>query len=419
MVTNNLSERTFLLSDLIGLKAYLGKKRIGKLADIVIADAGRAPEVTHLLISRPYGDKTLTVPWAKVGELGPRTVDLMIEATAPYEREPGPGQVLLKDHLLDKKVLDCNDDEVEVVYDIKLALRRGRLFATDIDCSRAAFLRRIGLKRLSNWVRDIAISIKDDTIPWSYVQRLPEDIGSFKGDVRLNVLKEKLPEIHPVDLADILEELGQDERLAIFNQLETEHASDTLEEVEPRVQRELIAALDKKRAAELINDMTPAQAADILSVLPAPDADALLKMLDVQDAGKIRHLLDHHDDIIANFATAHTICFPPQMTIGDVFREYRNKAGSADVVMYIYVVDEIGKLLGVLDIRELLQARPEERLQDVMTTNLVTLNANTTVKDAVKLFVRYSLRAIPIVDDGGMMIGAIPYRDVMNLQQAA
>ena len=109
--------------------------------------------------------------------------------------------------------------------------------------------------------------------------------------------------------------------------------------------------------------------------------------------------------------------FPPQMTIRDVFREYRNKAGSADVVMYIYVVDEGAKLVGVLDIRELLQARYEDRLEDVMTTNLVTLNAKTALKDAAKLFVRYSFSAIPIVDDDGVMIGAIPYRDVMDLQQ--
>ncbi len=413
---NNGIERTFLLSDLIGLRACLGKKRIGKLADVVISDAAKAPEVTHLLVSRPYGDKSLMVPWAKVGELGESTVNLLIEQPASYEGEPGPGQVLLKDHLLDKKVLDCEDDEVEVVYDIKLALRRGRLYVTDIDCSRAGFLRRIGLKRLSNWVRNIASSIKDDTIPWSYVQRLPEDIGSFKGDVRLNVLKAKLPEIHPVDLADILEELDQDERLAIFSQLDTEQASDTLEEVEPRVQRELVAALDKKRAAELINDMTPAQAADILAVLPAPEAEALLSLIDVQDAGKIRHLLEHHDDSIENFATAHYIALPPQMTIKDVFHEYRDRAGKADVVMYVYVVDEGGKLIGVLDIREILQAQPENRLEDVMTTNLVTLNAKTAVRDAAKLFVRYSFRAIPIVDDMGVMTGAIPYRDVMDLQ---
>jgi Mg/Co/Ni transporter MgtE len=79
----------------------------------------------------------------------------------------------------------------------------------------------------------------------------------FRPHSKLNLLKAKLHEIHPVDLADILEELSRGERMALFRHLETEHASDTLEEIEPRVQRELIAALSKGRATELIEDMTP------------------------------------------------------------------------------------------------------------------------------------------------------------------
>jgi len=412
----NALEKTYLLSDLIGLRAMIGEKKIGKLNDVVVTEAGKIPEVTHLFVTRPFGDKPLMIPWDRVKELAEKTVVLDIDRPESFEGEPGAGQVCLKDHLLDKKILDCDDDEVEVVYDIKLALRQGRLYASDVDCSRAAFLRRIGLKTLSNFVREIAAKIKDDTIPWTYVQRLPEDITSFKGNVKLNVLKDKLPEIHPVDLADILEELDQDERLAIFNQLDTEQASDTLEEVEPRVQRELISALEKKRAAELINDMTPAQAADILAVLPTKDAEIILGMIDTIEAGKIRHLLVHHDDRIVNFATHHFIAFPPGMTIAQLLKEYRLVAATADVVMYVYVRDDDGKLLGVIDIKEILQAKPEETLDEVMTTNLVTLSAEASVKEAAKLFNRYSFRAIPIVDAADAIVGAIPYRDIMNLQ---
>jgi len=412
---NNQTERTYLLSDLIGLPAMLGGKRIGKLADVVVTEQGKLPEVTHLLVNRPYGHKSLMVPWTMITELDRRLV-LGVATAAEVEGEPADGQVCLKDHLLDKKVLDCDDDEVEVVYDIKLALRNGKLYATDVDCSRAAFLRRIGLKRLANLVRDIASRIKDDTIPWTYVQRLPEDISGFKGDVKLNVLKAKLPEIHPVDLADILEELDPEERLAIFNELETEHASDTLEEVEPRVQRELIAALDEKRAAELINDMTPAQAADILAVLPAADVDGILQLIDAEEARKIQHLLEHHDDTIVHFATTHVIALPPKTTIRQVLADFRRLAKNADVVMYVYVIDDNRKLTGVIDIKEILQANPGDHLEDVMTANVVTLRADATVKEAAKLFVRYSFRAIPIVDESEVLVGAIPYRDVMDLQ---
>ena len=153
--------------------------------------------------------------------------------------------------------------------------------------------------------------MKRETLSWSYVQPLPEHIGSFKGDVKLNILKEKLPEIPPVDLADILEELSGEQRLAIFSELDTAHASDTLEEIEPRVQRELISSIKKERAAELINAMTPAQAADILAILPATETDEIMKLIDKENAQKIQYMLDKHDEKIINYATTNLSSLPP------------------------------------------------------------------------------------------------------------
>lgn len=234
--------------------------------------------------------------------------------------------------------------------------------------------------------------------------------------MKLNVLKAKLPDIHPADLADILEELNHDKRLAIFSELETEHASDTLEEIEPRVQRELIAALTKERAAELIKDMTPAQAADVLAVLPATDVNAILELMDGEDVGKIRRILEHHEDKIADFATSRFISFPEQTSVQDVLGEYRFVAATADVWVYIYVVDARRKLLGVLDLQDVLKADPGDSLADLMTTNFVTLHVDDTVKDAAKLFDRYGFQAIPIVDADNLMIGVITFRDVMDLK---
>jgi len=84
--------------------------------------------------------------------------------------------------------------------------------------------------------------------------------------------------------------------------------------------------------------------------------------------------------------------------------------------MYVYVVDEDRKLLGVLNGKELLHAEPSAHLSDQMTTNLITLNTESTIKDASKLFARYGFRAIPIVDERESIIGVIPYRDVMDLK---
>ena len=302
-----------------------------------------------------------------------------------------------------------------MVYDVKLTARNGLLYATDVDCSRAGFLRRIGLKRVSNFIRGLADSISSDTIPWTYVQRLPPTIGSFKGNVKLNVLKAKLPEIHPVDLADILEELDHEQRLAIFSALETEQASDTLEEIEPRVQRQLVSSLSIDRTAELVEAMTPAQAADLLAALPAPDIDLILERIAAPEAERIRFLVEHHEEQISAYTTPRTIAYRPDAMVREVVRTYRHQARKADVVMYVYVIDADGNLQGVVDIRELLQAELTDRLSDIMTRNIVVLQETDSVADARKLFARYGFRAIPVVDEGNLLKGVIPYRDVMQL----
>jgi CBS domain-containing protein len=408
---------SFLLSDLIGRKVRAGGRRIGRLGDLVAVEIGRLPEITHLLVNRSFGYRSLLVPWANVLSLDAGgAVEIACDSPERFEGEPAEGQICLADHVLDKKVLDCDDDEVEVVYDIRLTARNGLLYATEVDCSRAGFLRRIGLKKVSDFIRGLAASMSSDTIPWTYVQRLPATLGSFAGNVKLNVLKTKLPEIHPVDLADILEELDHEQRLEIFSALDTEQASDTLEEMEPRVQRQLVSSLSVERTAELVEAMTPAQGADLLAAVAAKDADLILARLPPDQAARISFLLEHHDDQISAYITPRIITYRPEAAVRDVMRTYRHLARRADVINYVYVTDAENKALGVIDIRELLQAGLLDRLGAIMTTNMVTLRESDSVAEARRLFARYGFRAIPVVDGSDVLKGVVPYRDLMQLQ---
>jgi len=405
----------FFLSDLIGKKVFDGYKKIGKLRDIAIREQEKLPIVTHLIVHRPFGHKPLLVPWERVVAVNVQRIIIDLESVEQYEGEPAESQVLLNDHVLDKKVLDMDDNEIDIVHDVKLVLRNNILYVTDVDFSSYALLKRLGLKKL---VKLLGISglLKKETLSWSYVQPLPENIGIFKGNVKLNVLKEKLPEIHPVDLADILEELSEEQRLAIFNELETEHASDTLEEIEPRVQREIISSIKKERAAELINDMTPAQAADILAILPAEEADEILKLIDKENVQKVQYMLDKHEEKIINFSTSHFIKLPPHTQASQVLLQYREIAKDKDEIMYLYIVDERDTLLGVVDLKEVLQAKVDDKLEDIMTTSVISLNPENTLLEVSEMFSRYSFRAIPITDDQDKILGVVPYRDIMNLK---
>ncbi|HXW68561.1 MAG TPA: CBS domain-containing protein [Dissulfurispiraceae bacterium] len=410
-----LVEAVYFLSDIIGTKVFDHDRKIGKLRDIAIRENEKLPTVTHFIIHRPFGHKPLMVPWERVSLVTPREIIVDLESVEQYEGEPAESQVLLNDHILDKKVLDMDDNEIDVVYDVKLVLCNKILYVTDVDFSRYALLKRLGLKPLMKLLGKSDL-LKKETLSWSYVQTLPEDIGMFKGNVKLNVLKAKLPEIHPVDLADILEELNEEQRLAIFNELETEHASDTLEEIEPRVQRELIASIKKERAAELINDMTPAQAADILAILPAEEADEILKLINKENVQKIQYMLDKHEENIINFSTSHFIKLPPHTQVSQVLLQFREIARDKDTIMYLYIVDEKDTLLGVVDLREVLQAKVDAKLGEIMTTNVISLNPGNTLLEASEMFSRYSFRAIPVTDEHDVILGVIPYRDIMNLK---
>jgi len=380
---------------------------------LVIVETGKLPEVSQLLVRRPYGQPPLLVPWEKVVVISTNEIAIEAESLDALAQAPPSGAILLRDFILDKKILDMEGREVEVVYDVKLAFQAGKLYASEVDFSRHRLLRRLGLRHLSNF---FAQQRGDSTVSWLYVQRLPDDLGSFSGDVRLSVLKSKLHEMHPVDLADILEELDSGQRQALFNQLDPEHASETLEEIEPRVQRELMATMQQDRAARLIGKMSPAQAADILAILPAAEADGILDLMEPEDASKVRRIVEHHDENVLLFVTQEYIRLPPDTWVHQVLTDYRELAREKDVLTYVYVVDKDERLQGVVGLRELVAADSDQTLGALMTEQLITLHPNETLRDAVNAISRYGLRAIPVVDEERRLLGLVSDHDVRGLK---
>jgi magnesium transporter len=408
-------EHEFYLGEILNRRVFVKRHRIGRLGDLAIVETGKLPEVTQVIVTRPFGYPSLTVPWDKVLLISNNEVVLDIDeaATAQFERAPQEHLILLHDHILDKKILDMDDHEVEIVYDVKLAFQNGKLYASEVDFSRYRAIRRLGLHKLAKLLTD---RNKEDRVSWLYVQPLPQQLGSFAGNIKLKVPKAGLSEIHPVDLADILEELEGGQRVALFNALDAEQASDTLEEVEPRVQRELIRAIEKERAALLINEMSPAQAADILAILPRDQASGILKLLDREKSSKVEHIIEKHDDQILAYGSPELIRLPATTPAADVLDRYRELATGKDVVMYVYVTDANGVLKGVVDIREMVAANPGQTLGDIMTEHVIALPQDATLRDAAMLFERYSFRALPITDESDRLLAAVSLRDVRSLR---
>ena len=409
-------EEIFFLTDLLGARVYLNGRKVGKLKDMVALDQGKVAEVTHFQIVRPFGETPLLIPFPKVRSFSPREIIVDNGDPGSYVRELRPEEVPLRDYLIDKKVLDTEDREVEVVYDIRLVWTNGTLYVSDVDISRYGLLRRVGFRGLADYLYKRADEANKKLIPWSYVQPLSPQLGALQGNVKLSILKEELSEIHPADLADIVEKLDSGQRVTVLEGLETEHASDTLEEIDPAVQRDIVFSLRKERVAQLIGEMTSGQAADIVAVLPAAEKRKILELLEPTKVAKIEEILQKHETNILSFTSSKFIRCPPDMTVQRARRKFRELARSMDVGTYFDGGNEADKLLGVLNIKELFMAEDDVLLSNLMVKNVISLNPESTMKQAADAFIRYGFRALPVTDKNDIILGVVPYRDVMNLE---
>lgn len=406
------STRYLFLSQIIDKKVQTKKGiTVGKLKDLAISDDRHYAEVTSLVVERSLGRPPWNIPWGHVIDV---TAERTIIEEPPEGKYPeikhAADQLLLRDKVLDKRILDIEGFDVELVYDIRLLLVENKLFVIGADVGRQAFLRRLGLGRIAKSL--LENRSKEDIIPWKYVQPLPADITSTKGDVKLNITREGLKDIHPADLADILEELSQEERIPIFNALDSEVAAGALEETEPRVQREILASTSTDRVAKIFEHLSPVQIADIISVLPHEDSKEFIEMLKGDVASKVHLLVNEHEVPASTLAMPCFLGFPGDITVEEAFTRFRDEARRCDVTMYIYVVDDEQHLKGVIDINELLQADPKSRLEEIMTKNAITVGSDTMRSNVEVLFRKYRFRAIPIVDGKERMIGVIREKDV-------
>jgi len=407
----------FFLSEItnkpVVLKSGVG---IGKLKDIAVKINGSTyPEAVYIVVGRQWGHPDLWLPWQFVSQISERQTVVEINENLEKFTVIHEEFVLLDENIMDKKIIDMEDREVEIVYDLQLVYNDGKIFVTHVDASQAGLLRRMHLGFLNKWLYGKKES--PDLMPWQYVH-VPSDLGALQGRVRLNIQREKLKDIHPVDLADIIEELGHEEGAQIFESLEPEKAADTLEEIESRVQRQLIKSIRKDRIRDIFKSMTGAQLADLFSILPVEETNRLMENLDTEKAENIRNILSQREETIEYLISETYLAFPENMTVYDAFQRFRQEAHDRDVIMYIYVVDNENRLIGVIDIRELLKAQPDELLKNIMVENVITVEPTDAKDDVVDLFKRYYFRAIPVVDPQDRITGVIRFKDLFIAQNA-
>lgn len=384
------------------------KDRIGKLTDLVFHLLEPYPQVVGIYIEHGWGKPTEFVPWDKVAKIEDDAVFVQPSESGMYPPfVDQPGWILVDQHLMGRTILDMDGRRCEVVNDVLLVERNGRLFIADVDVSFNGFLRRIGLGRFS-WIRD-------RLIPWKYVQPLSVEDAIATDKVSLSITRRQVMELPSEDLADVLEELQGEEQEALFGVLDSEKAAETLAEAEPRVKRQIVEDLTDERAREIFSEMTVPQLADLFSVLPFDQVRELLDLLNAQVAHRVRNVLSEREPEADDIMSQDYVAMHRDASVYEALDYIRHSGREPRSISYVYVVNgDMRVLLGVVDLRELALAPDETLLGDIMTSPVVTAEKDTSREDLVEMFAKYHYRMLPIVDSEEHMLGVICYNDIMK-----
>lgn len=219
--------------------------------------------------------------------------------------------------------------------------------------------------------------------------------------------------LRPADMAEVFAELEDPQKLALLANLPPEESADILEELWDEEVAELVAALSNTDIVRIVDEMEPDEAADLLGDIDPVRAELLLQEL--EDEQEVRPLLIHTDDSAGGLMTSSFIALRRRMTAAEAIDAMREWAPEAEAIYYLFVVDARGRLAGVLDLRRLIVAEPETLLQDIMTTDVVSVPAGIDQEEAARIMVRYDLLALPVVDEDNILLGVITHDDIMDV----
>src|SRR5256884_384722 len=225
----------------------------------------------------------------------------------------------------------------------------------------------------------------------------------------------KLALLHPADIADIVEEMTADERIAVFQQLDLETAAEALQEVEPEMQAAIVSDLPEERAADILEEMDPDEAADLLQDLSEERREELVALMQKEEAQDVEEPLPYPEDSAGGIMTSDFLALPGELTAAKAIDLLREKKPDPALTYYLYVVDPQEKLEGVLSLRDLVVASPETKVTEIMDPNILKVSAETSKEDVASLIAKYDLLALPVVDARGRLRGTVTVDDVVEL----
>ncbi|MGB9663971.1 MAG: magnesium transporter [Ignavibacteria bacterium] len=248
-------------------------------------------------------------------------------------------------------------------------------------------------------------------------QLLKPEIKSLLNERRFDVLKEVLQEWPPADIAELIVELEEAERVIIFRLLNRELAADVFEYLDVDTQMELIKSMGKEDIAAILNEMDPDDRTALFEEIPAQALQQLLSLLSSEEKKIATTLLGYPENSIGRLMTPDYLAVKKDWTIQEVLDYIRKVGKGKETLNVVFVTDDKGKLLGTIDIRDILLASPEQKISEIYDENITPLNVFDDQEKAVSVLQKYDAVALPVVDNNGILLGIVTVDDIMDVAE--
>ncbi len=391
-------------------------EQIGVISDLAIATGEVFPRVTSLAFVGPRKTPFM-ISWRKyVESYDGNCVRLNVPSSDIRFSYLQPDEVLLTRDLLDKQIVDTQGMKVVRVNDLKLSDSPKGLRLLGAETGIRGLLWGIA-PFVEKGVNAIATlfghPLKERLIAWNYMELLERDMSQIK----LSVSHKRLHDMHPADVADILEQLDPQQRQAVFEQLDTAQAADAISELEDEYQADVIEDMSVSRGAALLNEMNPDDAADIIGDLPYDKAEKLLKLMGVEEEASVRALLGYKEETAGGIMTTDFLTVNDDLSVQDAINAVRDMDEDQESVHYVYLVSDNLVLTGVLSLRDLVIAKPETALAEIGVRDLITASPELDQEECAQMIAKYDLLALPVVDEQGIILGVVTIDDAMDVME--
>ena len=382
------------LSEMIGtpVLSLHTNARLGSVLDLTSLPGQVYPKISGLVVGRRWSSKTFYIPWSDVRRSEFHQKVLVDHHGEGQESSKGAeNEILLRSSFLDKQLISTTGNKLVRVNDLQLLIDNSpsdnsNLYLVHIDIGMKGLLRRLGFLKVFNatfrWI--VSRDLRDKFISWKYVQ--PTTTTTVQGSLQLATDASKLSEIHPADLADILEDLGTDERIALLESLDPLAAASTMQEMPLKIRAQVAETLDTVKLAAIIQAMQRDEGVDLMDAMATERRNAVLAAFPPDVASEIKDLSKLSSFSVGSIMNTEFLSVRRDQSAGQVLELIRTEARRAELIYYVYIVDELEHLEGIVSLRSILTSKPETPIEELLRENVVSISIDDHIRDVAQIF---------------------------------